>query len=500
MAARVVPLRRWGRLSLAASLPLGIAFLVLAALGLTPPIAAVLAWAGLSLLAAAVAGVILAEVGALARHVETSAGSEGEAQRRPVPAGLLTRELAASIARLARLGAEDRAQLASERAELERALDALPEPLLLLDAERKIVRANRAAESLLDGKVIGRHIAASLRNPQLIEAVEQTIEGAGGRDIEFTLQAPVERTFAARVEPLPEPREGGAAVLLALVDFTAVRRTDQMRADFVANASHEIRTPLATLMGFIETLQGTARDDTAARERFLAIMDQHGKRMARLVEDLLSLSRIEMNEHTPPTEAVPLPSLLANVHNTLAWQAEKRGVTVAIDAEDGLPPVIGDGDELTQVFLNLVDNAIKYGDAEGTVSVEARQVAEAEAQAAGWMAGKDGAVAVSVVDRGAGIPREHLPRLTERFYRVDKARSRELGGTGLGLAIVKHIVNRHRGALAIDSTPGEGSTFTVYLQPAPVAEDAALKAAAQPAGDTASGRADEPSEMPVTKS
>ena len=498
MAARVVPIRRWGRLSLAASLPLGIAFLVLALLGLTPAIAAVLAWAGLSLLAAAVAGLMLAEVGALARHVEDSTGSEGEAHPNPASAGLLTRELAASVERLARLGAEDRAQLASERAELERALDALPEPLLLLDAERKIVRANRAAESLLDGKVIGRHIAASLRNPQLIEAVEQTLEGAGGRDIEFTLQAPVERTFSARVEPLPEPREGGAAVLLALVDFTAVRRTDQMRADFVANASHEIRTPLATLMGFIETLQGSARDDPAARERFLAIMDQHSKRMARLVEDLLSLSRIEMNEHTPPTEAVPLPSLLANVRNTLAWQAEKRGVTVAIDAEDGLPPVIGDGDELTQMFLNLVDNAIKYGDAEGTVSVEARRVAEAEA--AGWMASKDGAVAVSVIDRSAGIPREHLPRLTERFYRVDKARSRELGGTGLGLAIVKHIVNRHRGALAIDSTPGEGSTFTVYLQPAPVAEDAALKAAAQPAGDTASGRADEPSEIPVTKS
>ena len=481
MAARVVPLRRWGRLSLAASLPLGIAFLVLALLGLTPAIAAVLAWAGLSLLAAAVAGLMLADVGALTRHVENSTGSEGEAHPNPASAGLLTRELAASVERLVRLGAEDRAQLASERAELERALDALPEPLLLLDAERKIVRANRAAESLLDGKVLGRHIAASLRNPQLIEAVEQTIEGAGGRDIEFTLQAPVERTFAARVEPLPEPREGGAAVLLALVDFTAVRRTDQMRADFVANASHEIRTPLATLMGFIETLQGSARDDPVARERFLAIMDQHSKRMARLVEDLLSLSRIEMNEHTPPTEAVLLPSLLANVHNTLAWQAEKRGVTVAIDTEDGLPPVIGDGDELTQVFLNLVDNAIKYGDAEGTVSVEARRVAEA--QAAGWMAGKDDAVAVSVVDRGAGIPREHLPRLTERFYRVDKARSRELGGTGLGLAIVKHIVNRHRGALAIDSTPGKGSTFTVYLQPAPVAEDAAAPSANGSAGE-----------------
>ena len=497
MAARVVPLRRWARLSFAASMPLGLTFLVLALLGLSPPIAAALAWAGLSLLTAVVAGLILSDVGALVRHVEASTERESDIGRRPVPAGIFTRELAASVERLARLGAEDRAQLASERAELERALDALPEPLLLLDSDRKIVRANRAATSLLDGEVTGRHIAASLRNPQLIEAVDQTLDGGDGRNIEFTLQAPVERTFAARVEPLPEPREGGAAVLLALVDFTAVRRTDQMRADFVANASHEIRTPLATLMGFVETLQGSARDDAAARERFLAIMDQHGKRMARLVEDLLSLSRIEMNEHTPPTDAVPLPSLLANVHNTLAWRAEQRGVTVTIETEEGLPDVIGDGDELTQVFLNLVDNAIKYGDTEGTVSVEARRLAEA--QTAGWMAGKDGAVSVSVADRGAGIPREHLPRLTERFYRVDKARSRELGGTGLGLAIVKHIVNRHRGALAIDSTPGEGSTFTVYLQPASVVEGALPIGEVQPAGNMAPGGADEVPGAVVTK-
>ena len=494
MAASVVPLRRWARLSLAASAPFGLAFLLLAALGLTPPLAAVVAWAGLSLLAALALGFILADVGALARHVE---GPEGEPRRRPAPAGLLTRELASSIERVLRDGALDRTRLASERAELERAFDALPEPLLLLDAERRIVRANRAADSLLGGEVAGRHIAASLRNPQLIEAVEQTLEGGGRHEIEFTLPAPVERTFVARVEPLPEPREGGAAVLLALVDFTAVRRTDQMRADFVANASHEIRTPLATLMGFIETLQGSARDDAEARARFLVIMDQHGKRMARLVEDLLSLSRIEMNEHTPPTEAVPLPSLLGHVRNTLAWQAERRGVTVAIDTEDGLPSVFGDSDELTQVFLNLVDNAIKYGDAEGTVRIEARRAADAPASA-GRIAGREGVVSVSVIDRGAGIPREHLPRLTERFYRVDKARSRELGGTGLGLAIVKHIVNRHRGALTIDSTPGEGSAFTVHLQPVERREDATPPGATGATGSAGDHAADSP-EAAVTK-
>ena len=482
MAVRVVPLRRWARLSLAAALPLGLAFLLLALLGLTPPVAAALAWAGLSLLAGLAARWVLAQVGALARHVEDAARDGGAGPRQPAPAGPagpLTRDLAASIERRGRLDAEGRARLAGERDELERAFDTLPEPLLLLDADRKIVRANRAAAALLGGEPAGRHIAASLRNPALIEAVEQTIAGRGGRDIEFTLQAPVERTFRARVEPLPQPREGGAAALLALVDFTAVRRTDQLRADFVANASHEIRTPLATLMGFIETLQGSARDDAPARERFLAIMDQHGRRMARLVEDLLSLSRIEMNEHTPPTGTVPLPPLLAHVRNTLAWQADKRGVSVAIEAEDGLPPVIGDGDELTQVFLNLVDNAIKYGEPEGSVRIEARRAPDAPA-AAGHIAGNGAAVSVSVIDRGAGIPREHLPRLTERFYRVDKARSRELGGTGLGLAIVKHIVNRHRGGLTIDSTPGEGSTFTVYLQRATAGEDAAPPGADRP--------------------
>ena len=480
MAARVVPFRLWVRLSLVASAPIGLAFLVLALLGLTPPVAAAPAWAGLSLLAAAVARLILKETGALARHVEAHAGGGGTGRRPAAPAGFFTRALAASLERAARASGENWARLSSECAELERALDALPEPLLVLGADRKIMRANRAAAALLGGALVGRHIAASLRNPALIEAVEQSIDGAGGRDIEFTLQAPVERTFAARIEPLPQSADSGAAVLLALVDFTAVRRTDQMRADFVANASHEIRTPLATLMGFIETLQGSARDDPDARERFLAIMDLHGRRMARLVEDLLSLSRIEMNEHTPPTGVVPLPPLLAYVRNTLAWQANKCGVVVAIESEDGLPPVIGDSDELTQVFLNLVDNAIKYGDSQGAVRIVARRAADAAA-VADRVGGRDGAVSVSIIDRGPGIPREHLPRLTERFYRVDKARSRELGGTGLGLAIVKHIVNRHRGALAVDSTPGEGSMFTVYLQPAGAVQDAA-------AGETAGQR------------
>ena len=464
MAPRSPSPGRWVRSSLAVALALAVALLVPAAAGVVPLVVAVPVWAGLGLIAAAGLGLLQAELAALARYVEAALGREDGSGRESAPAGLFTRALAAAVERLIRDRAQGRARLEGERAALERALDALPEPLLVLSSERKIVRANRAANELLGGDGVGRDIAAALRDPALIAAIEEAIGGGESRDIEFTLQAPVERIFAARIARLPEPGADDTGVLLALVDLTSVRRTEQMRADFVANASHEMRTPLTTFVGFIETIQGSARDDAEARERFLAIMGQHAKRMARLVDDLLSLSRIEMNEHTPPTEEVRLPTLLAHVRNTLAWQAARRGVSIAVEAEERLPPIVGDGDEMTQVFLNLVDNAIKYGDAHGTVALRARRLAQAP-DAAGWRAAGSGAIAVSVEDHGAGIPREHLPRLTERFYRVDKARSRELGGTGLGLAIVKHIVNRHRGVLAIDSVPGEGSTVTVYLPP-----------------------------------
>jgi two-component system phosphate regulon sensor histidine kinase PhoR len=227
-----------------------------------------------------------------------------------------------------------------------------------------------------------------------------------------------------------------------------------MRADFVANASHELRTPLTSLIGYLETLQGAARDDAVARERFVTIMLDQARRMTRLVQDLLSLSRIEQREHTPPTGRVGLEPLLRGVAETLAVNAHNRGMTIALRLAPGLPDVAGDRDELAQLFQNLLDNAVKYGRPDTEVTVSAHAV------------GRDdgvGAVAVAVRDRGAGIPRHHLPRLTERFYRVDPARSRDLGGTGLGLAIVKHIASRHRGHLAIDSREGEGTTVTVTL-------------------------------------
>ena len=243
-----------------------------------------------------------------------------------------------------------------------------------------------------------------------------------------------------------------------------------MRADFVANASHEIRTPLAGLIGYIETLRGLAKDDPVAKDQFFEIMEQNARRMAHLVDDLLSLSRIEMKEHETPEGDADIPALLDAARGDLAWNAEQRGIAITLETE-GRPLIArGDGGELSQVFHNLLDNAIKYGDANGAVTITARPVSPVPAEL-GWPADAIGAIAVSVADQGEGIPREHLARLTERFYRVDTARSRELGGTGLGLAIVKHIVARHRGSLAIESELGDGSTFTVFLRPAPQEEN-----------------------------
>jgi len=235
---------------------------------------------------------------------------------------------------------------------------------------------------------------------------------------------------------------------------------EQMRADFVANASHELRTPLAAVMGFIETLQGPARDDEDARERFLAIMYDQASRMSRLVADLLNLSRIEMNEHTRPVQRTEVEAILKRVAAGLEPQSHQRKMPLELTVQDDLPDVMGQEDELTQVFQNLLENALKYGREGTSVNITADVTDQLPPPLAGRVAK---AIRVVVRDHGDGIEREHIPRLTERFFRVDTARSRSLGGTGLGLAIVKHVINRHRGALTIESTIGQGSSFTVYL-------------------------------------
>ena len=349
-------------------------------------------------------------------------------------------------------------------------LEQLPDPVIVLNAAREIVAVNRSARETLGIGLLSRDLALSLRHPDVLAAVETVMAGLPAVTEEITLPVPVPRTFTLHAgtlhaDDLPTTSNNPQVprVVLVLRDETRAKRAEQSRADFVANASHELRSPLSTLIGFIETLRGPASEDAVARDRFLGVMQAEAQRMARLVEDLMSLTRVEINEHVPPRHRVDLMDVLTAVTETLAVRAEKRQMTIALDCPDDLPAVIGETDQLTQVFHNLVDNAVKYARAGTQIRITASTVERLSGtQTAG--------VKISVADAGEGIPAIHLPRLTERFYRADEGRSRRLGGTGLGLAIVKHIVNRHRGRLIIDSTVGEGSTFTVFLpaQPRPI--------------------------------
>ncbi len=380
----------------------------------------------------------------------------------------LLQGLASAILRLHRQtrdGLEEARRLAEARNQV---LDGVFDPLLLLDGETRIVGANSAARRLFGRELRGRSLAQVLRDPDLLDGVESALVEREGRTISLTLTTPVACDFMAGVQPLARPAPDGTVLIVSLHDVTALRRAEQMRADFAANASHEIRTPLAALIGFIETLRGPAKGDVEAADRFLEIMHEQAQRMARLVEDLLSLARIEVNEHQPPTGRVDLARLIDRVAATFELQAARRKIKILVDADADLPAALGEADELAQLFQNLIDNALKYGRTGGSVRVAARLVDRVPAQFLSGSASGSGAneraLLVEVRDESEGIAREHLSRLTERFYRVDPARSRSAGGTGLGLAIVKHIVSRHRGALTIESEIGVGSLFSVHLR------------------------------------
>jgi two-component system phosphate regulon sensor histidine kinase PhoR len=376
--------------------------------------------------------------------------------------GLLGFVILALAALLASRATEEAGRLArpvavAERAgePLEAVIAGVPDPVIALDRNGRVLTVNESARSLAPALRLGEPVSLALRMPELIEAIGRAYATGDEQRVEYSERVPIDRWFEVIVKPVrrdPKLRMPDL-VLMTFHDLTPLRRVEEMRADFVANASHELRTPLAALSGFIETLQGSARDDAKARERFLPIMQEQARRMARLIDDLLSLSRIELNAHRRPDTPVDLVPIVRQVADGLQTLARDRGVTVQVDAANAVR-VPGDRDELVRVFENLVENALKYGAAGKRVEIgfSEGESPEGEQEAR-----------ISVRDYGPGIAPEHVPRLTERFYRVDVRESRAQGGTGLGLALVKHILNRHHGRLLIESLPGAGATFTVYL-------------------------------------
>jgi two-component system, OmpR family, phosphate regulon sensor histidine kinase PhoR len=336
--------------------------------------------------------------------------------------------------------------------------EALPDPVILLNPAGHVLFCNAPARGLFASLREGSHISSVIRTPEFLDAVSGAPDRGRAVTVTYAERVPVGRRMAATVAPLTRGTERGGNILVLLRDLTEGERINQMRADFIANASHELRTPLASLRGFIETLQGTAKDDSGARERFLPIMAEQASRMTRLIDALLSLSRVEMNAHVPPSDLVDLNDVLNHAKDTLDPLVRETAFRFDVGRFPRPAIVRGDRDELVQVLQNLVQNALKYGDKGGQVRIEAKHIPSLGRQG--------GRYAIAVIDNGPGITPEHLPRLTERFYRVDVASSREKGGTGLGLAIVKHILNRHKGELAIASMPGKGSTFTIMLNEA----------------------------------
>ncbi len=333
-------------------------------------------------------------------------------------------------------------------------IEALPQAACLVTQADRISVTNEAARALLGPTAEGRHFGMSLRQPNVVGVIETALrDGVAGQGRYTVLGPSSETIYRVTVSPVSDETQRGA--LCVFDDVSDAEQMGQMRREFVANVSHELRTPLTALLGFIETLRGAAKDDPVARARFLAIMEREAGRMNRLVSDLLHLSRVEAAERLRPGAAVDVVGTVMTTVATLRAMTDAAGASVEVSGVPGPIAVPGDADQLVQVFQNLIENAVKYGRAGGVVSITITR--EDEPALGGPV------VVVRVTDQGEGIDPVHIPRLTERFYRVDSHRSREKGGTGLGLAIVKHIVNRHRGRLRIESAPGRGSSFTISL-------------------------------------
>ncbi|MEO3386348.1 ATP-binding protein [Mesorhizobium sp. CAU 1741] len=332
-----------------------------------------------------------------------------------------------------------------------RALAAVvPDPMVVCDARGAALYANPAATNAFGQIPRGSILAHKFRTPEMQQLIGNALKQRRAGTIDYVERIPIERVFKVAVMPVDD---GSGLFVIHFKDQSETRRIDRMRADFIANASHELRTPLASISGFIETLRGPARNDEKARDNFLQIMQTQTARMARLIDDLLSLSRIEMKPYARSDEKIDVVQIVAGVVESLGHLAGEYGVQVNLERPDKPVLIPGNRDELIQVFVNLLENACKYGQSGGRVDISISAAT----------GGPTPEIAVAIRDHGPGIAEEHIPRITERFYRVDVESSRVKNGTGLGLAIVKHILTRHDGRLTVRSKIGEGSTFTVHL-------------------------------------
>jgi len=353
---------------------------------------------------------------------------------------------------------------------LEELLGGMIEGVLVIDSAGTVLLINSQAQMLLDlprtELPLGKPLIELTRHPDLHQLVREVMSGGGAqrpfmRDLQLGGGAPLMLQVTAT--PLPAAPGGRRNFILVFHDVSDLKRLERIRRDFVANVSHELRTPLAAIRGYAETLLGDTLDDAQRARRFLEIIERHTVRLGRLVDDLLTLSDLELGRAALRRVALHPDDLVETTFEVLGHKALQAGITLSRDIAPGTPLLDADEDRIEQALVNLVDNAIKYTPRGGHVMVSARATDVARTPEGAILTAPDGFVEIAVTDTGIGVPPDDLPRLTERFYRVDKARSRELGGTGLGLAIVKHIVQAHGGSLRIESALGEGTTVHLYV-------------------------------------
>ena len=366
-------------------------------------------------------------------------------------------ELSGAVAQLNKSWESRKNQLEAAVTENKIVIEVLPDALFILDKNQKIIRTNGMARHMFGHRITQQPIEEVLPIPELLNAIKNVKQV---REVEFHItEREIRRDYYAKVTKFPANSPSSTDMIVTLHDLTELKQIRKMRADFVANASHEMKTPLASIIGLIETMQTSAKNDLAAQAEFLSIMGNQSQRMKTLIEDLLSLSKIEADT-SPPDKKVDMTKIIQDAIKHTEYATKQKNINVIVNIRDELPQILGDDNQLSQVLINLITNAAKYGYSDSDIIIEGKITRKLPLEISEKY---DKAIEISVTDKSEGIAPEHIPRLTERFYRIDSARTRKLGGTGLGLAIVKHTLNRHGGMLKIVSKVGVGSTFSVFL-------------------------------------
>lgn len=361
-------------------------------------------------------------------------------------------ELGNRLNRLAETMGEKIEKLSKALAETQALLAGMEEGVLILDLHGRVQKINGAMEAILSHAYptdIGRHYLEVFRDPELNDLIQATLRNKKGQRRSLSPLGQPGRSFQVQSSLIQYPENGGEGVIVVFHDITELKRLEQIRQDFVANVSHELRTPLTTIRGYVEALQDGSLENSSQTKEFLQIIERHTQRMEKIVSDLLLLSEIESPERMLRKDPLSIAELISSVVDALRPMAESKQQTVQMEVASTLPPLRADSQKIHQVIANLLHNAICYTPEKGNIFIEAKAVEKG--------------TEVSVSDNGIGIPPEDLPRIFERFYRVDKGRSRDLGGTGLGLSIVKHIVEAHGGWVTVESRLGQGSRFSFFL-------------------------------------